>query len=141
MKTKIDLSQIETFQHPKQKDGWVSGHELYQWIKNEGFLKDCLTLEDLKETQKIGVTAFREYFKGKWVYGWGSVLVGVVPCLIEYDGGVVQSWRHLVDRFRAGSVGLRRKHSALKNSELSETLPLELPKILTINGVKYIKHE
>lgn len=142
---KIDLSTIEQWYHPKQKDSYISGHDLYAHLKENNLLEDCLTSENLEEIRKLGLEEFNKYFKGKYVYGWKSVQLRSgrlnVPYLCEGGDEVVVSWDWLGYDFRSSNPALRfgKQPSALKPSKLLDPLPFELPPTLVINGVTYIK--
>lgn len=127
--TKKNLKDIELYLHPKQINGYIQGHELYQYLKDENLLEDCLTLEDLKDIQKLGLEEFNKYFKDKYVFAWKSVVGGSVPCLVGGGGRVVLSWYWLDDDWGADSPALRRK-SALSTKKLE---PLE-PESLDLNS-------
>jgi len=129
--TKENLKDIELYYHPKQKNGYIKGYDLYQHLQTKGLLEDCLTLENLKEIQELGLKEFNKYFKDKYVFGWKSVVQYdyrylEVPYLIEHAGKVVLLWYWLVNDWDAGNPALRfRKPSKLGNSELSDPLSLE----------------
>ena len=130
-KQKINLAELEMWLHPKQKAVWVAGNEIYQYLKDNNLLEDCLTLEDLKEIKKLGLDEFNKYFKGKWVYAWKSVQDGDVPYLVECGDEVVLRGYWLGYGWNASGPALRRRSSGLGDSELSETLPLDLPHFLS----------
>lgn len=137
---KNNLKDIELWLHPKQKGDLITGNEIYQYLKENNLLKDCLTLEDLQEIQKLGLEEFNKHFKDKWVYGWNSVQDRrgrlYVPCLCEYGGEVVVSWDWLDHYWDSNDLALRfSKSSGINNSTLnSDTMSLEL-----IDALKVVK--
>lgn len=131
--TKENLKDIELYYHPKQKkDGWINGTELYQYLRDENLLEDCLTLENLKEIQSLGSKEFNTYFKDKYVVAWNSVEDDFVWYLYGFVGKVVLSRRWVGhDFYRGYPALLLRKSFVLNNSELSHTLSLDLPNFLS----------
>ncbi len=124
--TKKNLKDIELYLHPKQKEGWVQGYELYQHLKDEKLLDDCLTLENLEEIQNFGLEEFNKYFKNKYVFGWNSVRDGDVPYLCGFGGEVVLHWYHLDYSWNALNPALRRKSSEIETKPSSEPETLDL---------------
>lgn len=147
MITKQNLKDIELYYHPKQKNGWIQGNDLYQHLKDEDILKDCLTLQDLEDIQKLGIKEFNKYFKNKYVFGWNSVQNQfgylLVPYLCENGDRVVVVWGWLDDSFFSSDPALRFSKSFELNPFVSiESLPLELEKAIKIckeNGLKVMK--
>ncbi len=92
-----DLSTVELWLHDDQKDGIVTGNAIYEKLKKDKAIADCLGLADLLAIQSQGITVFRKFFAGKAVFGWKSVVQNSdgglsAPYLIESDGEVVLSW-------------------------------------------------
>jgi len=98
--SEFDAGKLEQWLHEEQKTGYVTGKTIHQYLKDNDMIKDCLGLRDLEEIQKKGITFFRKYFKGKYVFGWKAVVRDRdghlrVPCLYESDGVVSLNWRWL----------------------------------------------
>jgi hypothetical protein len=129
--TKKNLKDIELYLHPKQKEGCILGTDLYQHLKNENLLEDCLTKKNLEEIQKLGLKEFNNYFKDKYVFAWNSVQPRLgsllVPYLIEYEGEVVVGWSWIADYFNSNYPALRfSKSSAIISSKLLDPLKFVL---------------
>lgn len=109
--TKDTLKDIELWLHPKQKDGYIEGNDLYAHLKENNLLESCLKLEDLEEIQKLGIDEFRKYFTGKWIYAWGTVRhrdgLLRVPCLYDVGDMVVLDWYWLDNDWIACNPALR----------------------------------
>lgn len=100
--SEFDSSKLEHWLHDGQKDGkCVKGKRIYEHLKANDLLKDCLGLRDLEEIEKKGITFFRALFKGEAFFAWKSVVRDhngylLVPYLCEYGGKVVLLWYWLV---------------------------------------------
>lgn len=100
-----DLRQVHCWVHPRQLKSMTfpfSGRCLYEELnENDGArLKTCLTLLDGEEIMKKDIKVFREAFKDKVVFLWGSVIEnakgeGFVPYLCEECGRISLNWRNL----------------------------------------------
>lgn len=108
----FDVSKLEQWLHPDQVNGRVGGKVIYEHLKQNNMLEGCLGLLDLEAIQKKGITFFRQYFQGKVVFGWKSVVLfrrgdRPVPFLVESDVGVVLSWYWLDAGWNASYPALR----------------------------------
>ena len=108
----FDVSKLEQWLHPDQVNGQVGGKVIYEHLKQNNMLEGCLGLLDLEAIQKKGITFFRQYFQGKVVFGWKSVVLfrrgdRPVPFLVESDVGVVLSWYWLDAGWDASYPALR----------------------------------
>jgi len=107
----FNVSRIEQWLHPSQKAG-VKGEVIYEYLKKNGMLENCLDFRDLEEIQKKGLAFFKEHFQDKAVFGWRSVVrdrrgrLGV-PYLVEFGGMVVLCWGWLSSVWLADSPALR----------------------------------
>ncbi len=97
-----DLVNVEQWLHDDQKDGKVQGSKIYDKLQedNNVILKTCLTLRDGKEIQKNGVDAFRQLFKDKVLFLWGSVVQDCngnlyVPYLNGNSNRIILIWQRL----------------------------------------------
>ena len=108
---KINNGEFELYLHPRQKEDYISGANLYQHLKDENLLDGCATLEDLEGIQEEGLEFFREHFGDNFVYAWRSVLPSDgdprVPCLCEGVGGIELRWVWLGHGWRGGDPALR----------------------------------
>jgi len=82
----FDAGKLEQWTHNDQKIGQIKGDVLLQYLKEHDMLKKCLSLRDLEEIQKKGITFFQRNFKKKMVFAWKSAArndVGFVhvPCI------------------------------------------------------------
>jgi hypothetical protein len=107
----LDAGKLKLWLHEKQKNGRIKGNDLQQYLEDRDMLKDCLGLRDLEEIQKKGISFFREYFKGKCIFGWKSVVRSRdgdlhAPCLYEYVGGVCLYWGWLGGGWGSGGPAL-----------------------------------
>ena len=99
---KFDLrNDVSFWIHEYQKIGSTTGSNIYTQLSNDNLLKDCLNLADLITIREIlrekGIEGFRNFCKGKAVFGWKSVVdddnyYRRVPFLIENDSKVVLDW-------------------------------------------------
>ncbi len=90
--------------HKDQKTGSVTGDEVYNQLKKDDFLKDCLNLADFQTIEKTEAKVFRSLYGGKRVFGWKSVCEGTdhdlsVPYLTWFDDHVYLSWISLKSDF------------------------------------------
>lgn len=96
--TEFDLQKdVNLWLHEDQKIGSVIGNKIYNQLKKDDLLKDCLNLVDLLAIQEKGIEIFRTLYKGKAVFAWKSIVESTyrylhVPCLIESDCKVVLRW-------------------------------------------------
>ncbi len=108
-----DITKTEQWLHDGQKDGkWIEGKKIYAHLKETGDLKNHYTLRDLEEIQKKGIVFFRNYFAGKAVFGWGSVVRHrdgdlSAPYLYEDGDKVVLHWFYLGYGWSSNYPGLR----------------------------------
>ncbi len=110
--TEFDLKNVSLWLHEDQKTVYTTGNKIYQQLKKDDLLKDCLNLADLLAIQEKGIETFRNLYKGKAVFGWKSVVEFTygylyVPCLIEHGGGVVLHWRWLDNYWYSDYPALR----------------------------------
>ena len=111
--TEYDITKTEQWLHDGQKDGkWIDGNKIYAHLKETDDLKNHYTLRDLEEIQKKGIVFFRNYFAGKAVFGWGSVVrdrngLLSAPCLCGDGVRVVLLWRYLDCYWFSNYSGLR----------------------------------
>lgn len=109
---KFDVGKCRLWLHPKQKKGVVVGTIINDYLKAKGMLPSCAGFSDLLAIRAKGVKFFRQYFAGKVVYGWRSVVPYCdgdlcVPVLVEGGGGVVLDWSWLGGDCGAASPALR----------------------------------
>lgn len=108
-----DLATIDPWLHDGQKNGrCMEGHKLYEYLKENGMLENCLSLRDGEEIQKKGIAVFRKFFQGKAAFLWRSVVQARnggldVPFLCEDDGKVVVAWRWLGSNWHGNFPALR----------------------------------
>lgn len=107
-----NLQEVELWLHDSQKNGVVSGNDIYKCLKKTKALGSCLNLQDGLAIQKKGIAVFRKLFSGKAVFLWGSVVQfqggGLrVPYLCGNGGEVVVRWRWLDLDWIAGDPALR----------------------------------
>lgn len=109
----FDVGKLDPWLHEEQKNDWVKGEVIHLYLKEHDMLKNCLGLRDLEEIQKKGITFFRKHFKGKYVFGWKSVVRSRdgdlrAPCLCcGYDGEVCLDWGWLGRVWYSDSPALR----------------------------------
>lgn len=71
----FDAAKLELWLHEGQKGGkWIKGQKIYEHLKEKKMLEGCLGLSDLLAIQAKGIAFFRQYFAGKVVFGWKSVV-------------------------------------------------------------------
>jgi hypothetical protein len=100
--------------HPNQKNGGrVEGSVILAYLKRQKMMAECLTLDDLKDIQEREDPTFKKNFKGKAVFGWGSVIEDIhdgilkVPYIIEYRNKIMLEWRALQEYWDGhGPAGL-----------------------------------
>lgn len=107
---------VELWLHDDQKNGFTTGHNIYQHLKATDALGSCLGLADLLAIQQKGITVFRELFKGKAVFAWKSVAryrdgYLSVPYLYGFDDEVVLLWNWLGRDWDSGNPALRFRKS------------------------------
>lgn len=110
--TEYDLRTLELSMSHNQKIGITSGHIIYDELKKDNLLEDCLGLTDLLSIRAKGIKVFREFFAGKAVFAWKSVVKNQganlhVPFLIESRGRVTLGWRCLDYGWSFNSPALR----------------------------------
>lgn len=105
----FDAGKLRLLLHCRQQTNCgVVGNLIYEYLRDGDMIKDCLSLRDLEEIQKKGITFFRKHFKGKFVPGWKSVVrmnnnrLGV-PYLYEDGNQVCLGWNWLANRWNARS--------------------------------------
>lgn len=145
--TKDTLKDIELFYHPKQKDGYIEGNELYAYLKENKLLEGCLALEDLEEIQNLGVEEFRKYFNGKFVYAWNSVRHLDsrlhVPFLYADGDRVVLYWAWLGSAWDSYDPALRVASTSSSESKPSlDPLKLSLDEaIIAVKKAGYVVYK
>ncbi len=96
-----DISSVKEYFHEGQKNGkMIEGNKIHAFLIQNELLKDCLGYRDLEEIQKNGLHFFRTYFKGKGVFGWGTIVTDFkgglhTPRLFEQNSEVQLGWRSL----------------------------------------------
>lgn len=106
-----DGSKLKQWLHPDQKNV-VRGDTIYEYLKDKKLLSGCLSLRDLEEIQKKGITLFRQNFQGKVVFAWKSGVRNrngnlCVPYLCEGGDEVVLDWYWLDSNWDANNPALR----------------------------------
>ena len=112
---RFDLAKVRDnlWLHDGQKNGGrVTGQVIYDHLKSTDTLKTCLGLRDGEEIQKKGIEVFRQYFNGKAIFLWKSVVRhrdgGLsVPSLCEDGGRVVIGWYWLDNSWGDASPAVR----------------------------------
>lgn len=84
--SKNDILKLELWLHPKQVNGFVGGHNIFMYLREEELIHGCLSFFDLQSIQEFDDFIFTECFAGKKVHAWKSVSVNgngslVVPYL------------------------------------------------------------
>lgn len=108
-----DLASIDPWLHDGQRNGGrTTGNRIYEDFKRNNSLKTCLGLRDGEEIQKKGIAVFRQFFGGKAVFLWRSVVLGSlgglnVPFLYERGDAVVVYWSWLGDGWYDDSPAAR----------------------------------
>jgi hypothetical protein len=98
--TEFDPSKLELWLHPRQVQWWTPAQVIYDFLKENNMLAECLGLSDLMAIKSRGLDFYRRFFGSMTLIGWKSV-VGyyrnsvVAPALIE-DSGEVDLYWHLV---------------------------------------------
>ncbi len=107
-----DMQTLGLLLHNDQKSGYTTGNKIYERLKKDKALNDCLGLTDLLAIQAKGIKVFRSLFAGKAVFGWKSVVqstngILLVPYLIGDGGRVVLNWRWLGSYWNSNNPALR----------------------------------
>lgn len=108
-----DPASIDPWLHDGQRNGGrVEGNRIYEDFKRNDSLKICLGLRDGEEIQKKGIAVFRQFFGGKAVFLWKSLVLDsngdlIVPFLYELGDEVVVSWGCLGSDFYDDSPAAR----------------------------------
>ena len=107
-----DIRRVEQWLHPKQKQGFVDGNEIHNFLKNNNLLAGCLGLSDLLAIQARGIVFFRRHFVGKIPFGWRNPVRNHdgsldVPYLIEDEGKVIVFWLWLGSLWDSDDPALR----------------------------------
>ncbi len=108
------LSEVELWPSEVQKKGWLAGgNVIYRELKKDDFTL-CLNLQDAIAIKKMRLAIFRQFFGGKLVFFWGSVVRYrngncYVPYLCENGGNIVMRWRWLGNKFSPNHLALRFK--------------------------------
>ncbi|MCC7160312.1 hypothetical protein IT399_01095 [Candidatus Nomurabacteria bacterium] len=108
----FDVANLEQWIHPEQVNGWTTGQVIYDHLKANNMLADCLGLADLLAIQAKGLDFFHKYFDGKSPFGWKGAVRHrygplFVPFLFELAGEVVLYWRWLDGLWSADGPALR----------------------------------
>jgi len=74
--SEYDLRSLEKWFHRRQKKGEVSGNTIYDCLKKDNTLSNCLGFADLKAIQEKGITIFRKLFTWEIVYAWKGIMQG-----------------------------------------------------------------
>ncbi len=108
-----DLSkQVELWLHKDQKNHVVSGNIIYDFLKTNKLLENCLNLQDGLAIQQKGIKVFCKLFQEKAVFLWKSVVRNqhsdiLVPYLIKISDNVVLHWRLLDNRWDSNNPAFR----------------------------------
>lgn len=105
-------NDVSLWLHENQKTGYATGNQIYDQLKKDDLLKDCLNLADLVAIQEKGIEVFRSLYKGKAVFGWKSVVEHTdgrlsVPFLIVGGGKIVLTWNWLDNDWNSDDPALR----------------------------------
>lgn len=108
----FNVTELEQYLNEKQKNGSVSGNEIYEEFIAKNMIEDSLGVPELLAIQKRGIGFFRLYYAGKAVSGLRSVAQDSngdlrVPCLCGRGGGVVLEWYWLDGHFDSDCLALR----------------------------------
>lgn len=108
----FDVRNLNSWLHPKQKKGVVTGNDILRELIAGKLLEDCLGFTDLQAIQARGVGFFRKHFSGKAVFGWKSVVLVRdghlrAPYLFGYGDVVELYWRWLGDAWYSFYPALR----------------------------------
>lgn len=92
-----DMTEVELWLHDDQKDGgYVTILKIYEYLKSNNKLGNCLGLEDALAIQKNGIAAFRKAFGHKVLICLRSVVVDQnglrVPYFFGFTDDIVQHW-------------------------------------------------
>lgn len=114
--TSFDPEKLVLHLEPEQKGGFVSGNVLQERLSNEGSI-NLAVLQYLVKNPKL----IPNEWKGKWVYGWGTIVRyrdGRLGVPGVYDGGdwVVLGWDWLDDGWDSDRPAAR----------FASSLPLDL---------------
>lgn len=95
-------SNVRLWFHQNQGRLHISGHGIYDHLKSEHMLKDCLSLRDGEEILKKGFVTFRSFASCRAALLWKSVIknkVGnlLVPYLHEEKAGELAIDWYLLD--------------------------------------------
>lgn len=108
-----DLSTTKLWLHDGQKCGAVTGNTIYDQLKKDNALTECLGFYDLVAIAAKGVVVFHSFYANKAVFGWRSVVLSQddelrVPFLCEHRGTMVMlNWGWVGDHRGVDSPALR----------------------------------
>ncbi len=128
----FDIENVELYLCEKQKTGYISGNDMYEHLKKENILKDCLGLSELEAIKEQGADFFRKHFGGKYVYGWESVVRSQggslnVPYVCGGGGWVGMFWSWLGGDWSDRNPAARFASPKILDTETSsDTSSLEL---------------
>lgn len=130
---KVDLSKLALHLEPEQKEKYIRGEILAERMKEKGL--NSAVLKYLLDNPKL----IPKEWEGNWIYFFGTILRGpdglrCVLCLYRFASRWYWDADWLEDGWHRGYPS-----AVLASSKSSNSLPLELPEILEINGVKYKK--
>ena len=89
--SEFDLADIEPWIHPEQKRVPVVAQTIWNVLADTGALRRCLNLRDGEEIQKKGLELYREFFAGRSLFLWKSIMINRhtrqlrIPYLFEYN--------------------------------------------------------
>ena len=70
---KIDLANLGHLSLPKQITDSAGYLEVFQYLRDNDLLKNCLGFREAEEIRKKGVNFFRKHFGNKPVYFWKNI--------------------------------------------------------------------
>lgn len=94
----FDIAKLRQLAHVHNHTGKM----FPRYLQGAGLLKDCLSLRDLEEMQKINLGYFCDRFNDTSVFGWKSIMSDAegkesVPFLYGYKQKVSLEWVFLSD--------------------------------------------
>ncbi len=110
----FNLTMVREWRHEDQRMGWqrhltATGEVIYERLKTEGVLADCLGFSDLVAMNQAGMP--RSFYAGKSFYGWKSVVRDefgdlFVPYLTESSGQIFVKWERIDNKLGVNSPAL-----------------------------------
>lgn len=96
--TEYNLATVKQWLHQNQKrNASLRAASVYEHLKANSMLGDCLNLQDALAIQAMGVETFRQFFEGKMLYFWKSAAQIpdgdlCVPYLFDCGSAVLLEW-------------------------------------------------